>query len=353
MYKVMIVDDNMTNLIMAKKILEETYDVVPVSAGKTALEFLHDMPDPPDIILLDVDMPDVNGFYVLSEMKNDPRLSEVRVIFLTAQDDPTTEVEGYFLGAIDYIKKPYTTALLRKRLEVHVSNIEATRKLKKLNENLQTTLKEKVQNIAGLEYAMVEMYSSLMGSRSHVIAEHSERVQKYMELFLTEIMKTGRYNIMEEDKEMLVYASKLHDMGKICMTDRCIADMVDLSLQEKEFNHAHTIMGAEACKKVTNAITGSKFLIYIYNMCRYHHERWDGKGYPDRIMTTDIPLEARILTIVNSYDNFRFNNDGGTPLTHTEAVKRISLWSGTHYDPDLVELFLSVSDLFENAADKD
>ena len=353
MYKVMIVDDNMTNLIMAKKILEEVYDVVPVNAGKTALEFLRDMPDPPDIILLDIDMPDVNGFYVLSEMKNDPRLLDVRVIFLTAQDDPTTEVEGYYLGAVDYIHKPYTTALLRKRLEVHVQSIETERKFKKLNDNLTTTVKEKVHNIVELEYAMVEMFASLMGSRSHMIGEHIERVQKYMELFLTEIIKTGRFQITEEDKQLLVFASKLHDMGKICMTDRCIADMVDLSLQEKEFNHAHTIMGAEACKKVTNAITNSKFLLYVYNLCRYHHERWDGKGYPDHLMTTDIPMEARILTIVNSYDNFRFNNDGADPLTHKEAVKRIALWSGTHYDPEFVELFLSCADLFEYAADKE
>ena len=351
MFKVMIVDDNMTNLIMAKKVLEEIYEVVPVNAGKTALEFLRDMPDPPDIILLDIDMPDINGFYVLSEMRNDPRLADVRVIFLTAQDDPTTEVEGYYLGAVDYIKKPYTTALLRKRLDVHVQQIENERKLKRYNENLSNTLKEKVHNIVELEYALVEMFASLMGGRSHMIAGHCERVQKYMDIFLVDIMATGRYAIAESDKEKLVFASKLHDMGKLCMTDRCLADMGDLSLQEKEFNHAHTIIGAEACKKVTEAISKNAFFLYVYNMCRSHHERWDGKGYPDRLMTTDIPLEARILAIVNSYDNFRNHNDGADPLSHIEAVKRLSLWSGTHYDPDLVEIFVSGADKYEHAAD--
>ncbi|MCR4806722.1 MAG: response regulator [Lachnospiraceae bacterium] len=349
MFKVMIVDDNMTNLIMAKKVLEEIYEVVPVNAGKTALEFLRDMPDPPDIILLDIDMPDINGFYVLSEMRNDPRLADVRVIFLTAQDDPTTEVEGYFLGAVDYIKKPYTTALLRKRLDVHVQQIESERKLKKYNENLSNTLKEKVHNIVELEYALVEMFASLMGSRSHLVARHCERVQRYMDIFLEEIMATGKYNITDSDKEKLVFACKLHDMGKLCMTDRCLADMGDLSLQEKEFNHAHTIIGAEACKKVTEAISKNAFFAYVYNMCRSHHERWDGKGYPDRLMTTDIPLEARILAIVNSYDNFRNHNDGAEPLSHEEAVKRLTLWSGTHYDPDLVEIFVAGADRFEEA----
>ncbi len=348
MYKIMIVDDNMTNLIMAKKILEELYEIVPVSSGRTALDFLKDMPEPPDLILLDVDMPDVNGFYVLSEIKNNPRLVDIPVIFLTAQDDPTTEVEGYFLGAIDYIKKPYTTALLKKRLDVHVQLLESQRQLKKYNENLSKTLKDKVHNIVELEYAIVEMFVSLMSNRSHIIAGHSDRVEKYMEIYLDKIIASKMYDIREEDKEILIFASKMHDVGKICMTDRCLADMGDLSLQEKEFNHAHTVLGSEAIKRVIDAISQNEFLSYAYNMTRSHHERWDGKGYPDHLMTTNIPLEARILAVVNSYDNFRNQNDGAEPLTHREAINRIRLWGGTHYDPELVDLFLQIENDIEN-----
>ena len=352
MYKVMVIDDNMTNLIMAKKVLEEYYEIVPVSSGKTALEFLHDMPEPPDLILLDVDMPDINGFYVISEMKNSPRLAEIPVIFLTAQDDPTTEVEGYFLGAIDYIKKPYTTVLLRKRIDVHIQLIESQRKLKKYNESLSATLKEKVHNIVELEYALVEMFVSLMGNRSYIISEHSDRVAKYMDIYLDEIIKSHKFDIESLDKEVLVFASKMHDIGKICMTDRCLADMGDLSLQEKEFNHAHTVLGSEAVKKVTDAITHNVFLSYASNMCRSHHERWDGKGYPDHLMSTNIPLEARILAIVNSYDISRTSNDGADPLTHREAVNRIGLWSGTHFDPDLVDVFMQCEDRIAHALDE-
>ncbi|HOO29094.1 MAG TPA: response regulator, partial [Lachnospiraceae bacterium] len=230
MYKVMIVDDNMTNLIMAKKALEEYYEIVPVSSGQTALEFLKDMPEPPDIILLDVDMPEVNGFYVISEIKNCPKLAEIPVIFLTAQDDPTTEVEGYYLGAADYIKKPYTTVLLRKRLDVHVQFLESERKLKKYNDSISNTLREKVHNIVELEYAIVEMFVSLMSNRSHIIAEHSMRVERYMTLYIDEVIKSRQFAVNEEDAEILVFASKMHDVGKICMTDRCLADMGDLSL---------------------------------------------------------------------------------------------------------------------------
>jgi len=349
MYKVMIVDDNMTNLIMAKKALEEVYEIVPVSSGATALEFLKDMPELPDLILLDVDMPDVNGFYVISEIKNMPKMADIPVIFLTALDDPATEVEGYFLGAVDYIKKPYTTLLLRKRIDIHISLLESERNLKRVNERLSGALKEKIHNIVELEYAIVEMFVSLMANRSHLIAEHSMRVEKYMTIYLDAIIKSKQFDVPESDANILVFASKMHDVGKICMTDRCLADMGDLSLMEKEFNHAHTVLGAEAVRKVMDVISKNNFMNYAYNMCRFHHERWDGKGYPDNLMTTNIPLEARILAIVNSYDSFRNQNDGSPPLTHTEAVNRIRLWGGTHFDPSLVDIFLTVEREIERA----
>lgn len=352
MHKVMIVDDNMTNLIMAKKALEDVYEIVPVSSGTTALEFLKDMPELPDLILLDVDMPDINGFYVISEIKNMPKLTGVPVIFLTAMDDPATEVEGYNLGAVDYIKKPYTTLLLRKRIDVHISLLESERKLKRVNDKLSGALKEKIHNIVELEYAIVEMFVSLMANRSHLIAEHSMRVEKYMTIYLNAIIQSKQFDIPESDANILVFASKMHDVGKICMTDRCLADMGDLSLMEKEFNHAHTVLGAEAVRKVMDVISKNNFMSYAYNMCRFHHERWDGKGYPDNLMTTNIPLEARILAIVNSYDNFRNQNDGSPPLTHTEAVNRIRLWGGTHFDPNLVDIFLTVEREIERAGFK-
>lgn len=342
MYKIMIVDDNKTNLIMAKKALEDTYDVIPMPSGVTALEFLRDMPEPPDILLLDVDMPDINGFYVISEVKNQERLSEMPVIFLTAQDDSTTEIEGYSLGAVDYITKPYTTTLLRKRVDIHVRAIESERKLKVANKALAEAVNEKTHNVIELEYAIVEMFTSLMSHRSNLIEAHSRRVEKYMTIFVEELSHISKYHIEDDDKQIMVFASKIHDIGKICMTDRCLANLGDLTLQEKEFNHAHTVLGSEAVKKVTDAVSTNKFLSFAYNMCRYHHERWDGKGYPDKLMSTNIPLEARALAIVNSYDNFTHENDGQDSLTHKEAVNRIKFWAGTYFDPELAEIFVRI-----------
>ncbi len=351
MHKVMIVDDNMTNLIMAKKALEELYEIVPVNSGEMALEFLRDMPEPPDLLLLDVDMPNVNGFYVISEMKNNNKLANIPVIFLTAQDDETTEVEGYFLGAIDYIRKPYTTALLQKRLDIHIRLLESERRLKNYNNTLSQTLKEKTHNIVELQYAIVEMFIDLMEKRDMTAGFHARRVEKYMDVFLREVIKSGKFSIYAEDVEGFIFASKIHDIGKISISDRgLLTNVADLSLQEVEELKSHTLLGAEAIQKVIAVISQNSFLNYAYNMCRFHHERWDGKGYPDKKLTTDIPEEARILAIVNSYDEFRTKNDGRKPLTHEEAINRIRLWSGTYFDPDLVELFLAVEKDIERAS---
>ncbi len=351
MHKVMIVDDNMTNLIMVKKALEDIYEIVPVSSGEMALEFLHDMPEPPDLLLLDVDMPHVNGFYVISEMKNSQKLANVPVIFLTAQDDDTTEVEGYFLGAIDYIKKPYSTALLRKRLDIHIQLIESERRMKNYNVTLSQTVKEKTHNIVELQYAIVEMFIDLMERRDFTAANHARRVEKYMDIFLDEVIKSGKFDIFAEDAEMLIFASKIHDVGKISISDRSLlTGVADLSLQEVEELKSHTLLGASAIQKVIAVISQNSFLNYVYNMCRSHHERWDGKGYPDKLITTDIPVEARILAIVNAYDEFRSKNDGRKPLTHEEAMNRIRLWSGTYFDPELVEMFLEIEKDIERAS---
>ena len=297
--KVMIVDDNMTNLIMANKALEDLYEIIPVSSGKIALEFLEEMPEPPDVVLLDVDMPDINGFFVISQMKNVPKLARIPVVFLTAQDDITTEIEGYSLGAVDYIKKPFTATLLRKRVDVHIRNIEERKHNEKVNEQLQQALKERIHNISELEYVIVEMFTSLMASRSFIISQHCIRVEAYMSLFLDSLIRSAQFSLEPNDVEILKFASKMHDVGKICLADRYMVDIGDLSIQEKEFNHAHTVLGADAIKKVMKVVSENKFLSYSYNMCRFHHERWDGKGYPDKLMTTNIPIEARILSIVN------------------------------------------------------
>lgn len=345
MYRVMIVDDNMANLIMARKTLEEEYEVIPVSSGISALECLNDMPELPDLVLLDVDMPNVNGFQVISEMKNIPKLENIPIIFLTAQDDDTTELESYNLGAMDYIRKPYTANLLRKRVDIQIQLLAQQRKLTDLNASLNNVVQEKNKRNVELQYSIVEMFVDLMAKRESLDGDHARRVEKYMDILVSEMIRSEKYGLTADDGITICFASKIHDIGKLCIADEYLNDKKASSESDfdKDAVKIHTTLGADILSKVTQLSAGSNnFMNYAYNMCRSHHERWDGKGFPDRLAGDKIPVEARALAIVNTYDNLRNRSVNGKVLSHQEACMKIKFMKFTCFDAGMVDIFLSV-----------
>ncbi len=342
MYKVMIVDDNSTNLATAKKALEDEYEVLFITSEARALEVLKNMLEPPHIVLLDLDMPEETSLPVLKELKRNPKLKRIRILLMTKRDDVDSKQESLLTGKIDYIKRPYTGELLRERIDMIAQILDAERKLRRGNEALIEILRNKTQNAAELKQTVLEMFSRLMQTRSLSLYEHSQRVESYLRPYMEEIIRAKQFGVSASHARLIMPAAKLHDIGKICLPDCCLIDAGDLTPQEKRLHYAHTEFGAKSIRKAMEVVPQSPFLTYAYYICRNHHERWDGKGYPDKLMTDNIPIEARILAIINSYDNFRNENDGEEPLTHGEAINRIRLWGGTHFDPQLVDLFLNI-----------
>ncbi|MFT3982944.1 MAG: response regulator [Lachnospiraceae bacterium] len=347
MYKVMIVDDNLTNLATAKKALEDEYEILSITSGARALEVLKNMMEPPHIVLLDLNMPEESSLPVLKELKSNPKLRRIRILLMTEWEDVSQKQESLLTGKVDYIKKPYAGELLREHIDMSAQILSAERKLKRGNEALSEILQKKTHNAAELSQTIVELFSKLMKNRSPLLFEHSQRVEAYMRLYMEEIIRAKQSGISAADARLIVPAARVHDIGKICIPDRCLINSSDLNLQEKKLHHAHTEFGGQAIRKAMEVVPQSPFLSYAYHMCRSHHERWDGEGYPDRLVTNKIPVEARILAIVNSYDSFRNENDGDEPLTHGEAMNRIRLWGGTHFDPQLVDLFLHIEKKIE------
>lgn len=353
MYRVMVVDDNMANLIMARKTLENDYEVIPVSSGISALECLNDMPELPDLVLLDVDMPNVNGFQVISEMKNIPKLLNIPIIFLTAQDDDTTELESYNLGAMDYIKKPYSANLLKKRVEIQIQLLSQQRKLEDMNKSLNGMVQDKNKKNLELQYSIVEMFVELMAKRDGFCGDHAKRVEKYMDILISAMVRSGKYSLTADDGITICFASKIHDIGKLCIADQYLNN-VKISSEsefERETVKTHTTLGADILSKVTQLnASGNNFMNYAYNMCRSHHERWDGGGYPDKLAGDKIPVEARALAIVNAYDNFRNIAVAGKVLSHQEACMKIKFMKFTCFDAGIVDIFLSVENDIKNVA---
>ena len=353
MYRIMIVDDNMANLIMARKTLEEEFEVIPVSSGISALECLNDMPELPDLVLLDVDMPNVNGFQVISEMKNIPKLVNIPIIFLTAQDDDTTELESYNLGAMDYIRKPYTANLLKKRVDIQIQLLAQRRKLDDMNRSLNNLVQEKNKKNLELQYSIVAMFVDLMTKRDSFYGDHARRVEKYMDILMSAMIRDERFGLSADDGTTICCASQIHDIGKLCIADQYINNVKAGSAGEfeQEALKTHTTLGADMLSKVTQLSAGeNNFMSYAYNMCRNHHERWDGNGYPDRLSGENIPLEARILAVVNTYDNLRSVGLEGKQFTHQEAMMKIKFMKFTNFDPNVVDVFLSVENDIRNVA---
>lgn len=353
MYRVMIVDDNMANLIMARKTLEDEYEVIPVSSGISALECLNDMPELPDLVLLDVDMPNVNGFQVISEMKNIPKLVNIPIIFLTAQDDDTTELESYNLGAMDYIRKPYTANLLRKRVDIQIQLLSQQRKLEDMNKSLNNLVQDKNKKNLELQYSIVEMFVDLLAKRDGFCGDHARRVEKYMDVLISAMIRSGKYGLTADDGLTICFASKIHDIGKLCIADQYLNN-VKINKEsefEREAVKTHTTLGADTLAKVTQLSAGSNnFMNYAYNMCRSHHERWDGNGFPDRLAGEKIPVEARALAVVNMYDNLRNIAVAGKVLSHQEACMKIKFMKFTSFDAGIVDIFLSVENDIKNVA---
>lgn len=343
-YKLMIVDDNISNLIMAQKALEDDYEVLPVSSGLSALECLGDMPDLPDLVVLDIDMPNVNGFHVISEMKNIKKLKNIPAIFLTAQDDSTTELEGYNLGAVDYIRKPYTASLLKKRINVQIQLLEQKRRLEEINTALADVIQKQRKKDMEQQFALVDMLLSMLGKRSNEIYGHTKRVMRYMDLFVPVLASTGRYDLEGDRVKMICMASGMHDIGKLCLNDLYLNPSPNANkAYDKETEKMHTIIGSDAVKHLISDGEGSNdFAGYACHMCRSHHEKFDGTGYPDMLSGKKIPLEARILSVINTYDNLRSQKKAGKVLSHSEACGRIRAMKNTALDAELVSVFLEL-----------
>lgn len=343
MDRIMIVDDNMANLIFARKSLEGTYDVIPVSSGISALECLKDMPELPDLILLDVDMPNVNGFMVISEIKNTAKLAQIPIIFLTAQEDDVTELEGYNLGAVDYIKKPFTVDILKKRIDIQLQLLHNKRKIKDASANLASAIQDKDRRMAEMQNNVCQLLVDLLDKRDAYAGKHSARVERLMDAFMSSLVRHGKCKFTADEVATIAYASKLHDIGKICLKDDINEASYHLDTASKFLTDAlktHTYLGAESIQKISGIANNSGFITYAYNMCKYHHENWDGTGYPERLDTDKIPLEARILAIVNCYDNLVNAKEESKRLAHKEAMMRIKFLKFTSFDPALVDEFI-------------
>jgi len=350
--KIMLVDDNITNLTVGKNALVNKYDVFTIPSGDKLLKILQRTI--PDLILLDIDMPDMTGYDVIKILKADPATSAIPVIFLTAKNDAADELEGLSLGAIDYIIKPFSPPLLQKRIEVHLLVDKQAKQLKDYNNNLEEMVREKTKTVLELQNAILETVAELVECRDDVTGGHIERTQSFLKSMVNKLNRDKIYQdiISTWDEEFLVQSAQLHDVGKIAVRDSILGKPGRLTEEEFAEMKKHTTFGEAIIEKIEKNTTEQTFLTHAKIFAGTHHERWDGRGYPKGLKGDEIPLQGRIMAIADVYDALISERPYKKAFTHEEAVKIISDGRGTQFDPALVDIFINIADEFNEIAEK-
>ncbi len=340
--KVMIIDDNVTNLSIARKALYDEYSVILIKDAKMALV---EIPNTnPDLILLDVEMPELSGFEVIQKIKNElpEPYKSIPVIFLTAKNDGTSEFQGLNLGAVDYVRKPFSAALLKKRVELHL-------KLHSYSTNLQNMVKEQIAHIEELQYAVVYSMSEMVERRDHTTGGHIMRTSKYLKVLMQKLVEDSPYSqeLSEIDMNMYAHAGQMHDVGKICISDQILLKEGKLTDEEYDIMKKHTYYGWDIIKSSVKDVRNFEFLEIAAMFALSHHEKWNGKGYPNGLKELEIPICGRMLAIADAYDAIISVRPYKAAKKHEEAVAIIVSERGQQFDPVMVDAFVAVSDEFE------
>jgi putative two-component system response regulator len=294
-------------------------------------------------------MPDMNGYETIKRLKAKQEISHIPVIFLTAKSDGESELEGLSLGAIDYIVKPFSPPLLLKRIEVHLLVESQKQELINFNTNLLEMVEAKTKTVVDLQNAVLKTMAELVECREDITGGHIERTQNYLRVLLFALIERGLYK--EEtstwNMNLVLQSTPLHDVGKVVIKDCVLLKPGKLTAEEYEHIKKHTIFGEEVIDRIKKNTAEQAFLDYAKVFAGSHHEKWDGSGYPRGLVGEEIPLLGRAMAIADVYDALVSARPYKNALSHEEAVCTITDSKGTHFDPSLVDIFLSVSDKFK------
>jgi len=343
---IFVVDDNRTNLIVSEEALSEHYEVITMLSGALVFELLNDVV--PDLILLDILMPEMDGFAVLKKLKGDDRYADIPVIFLTSKNDIDTEVLGFEMGVVDFIIKPFSKPVLLNRIK-NILHMESVIRKRTIN------LQERTEQLLRLQNSMAYVLANMVENRDKLTGEHIERTTCYIKILLESMNECNVYvnEIKDWNIDVISSTARLHDLGKIGIADSIINKPGKLTGEEYEHVKTHTHIGERIIDQIANQAGDDVFLLNARVFAGTHHEKWDGTGYPRGLKEMSIPLQGRIMAIVDVYDALVSDRPYRKAMTHEEAVEIIRVNSGTHFDPYIVDAFLLCKDKFQKAVGKE
>ncbi|CAA7620018.1 Response regulator receiver modulated metal dependent phosphohydrolase [Candidatus Terasakiella magnetica] len=351
---ILVVDDAPDNITVIGNLLKGRYSVKAAKGGAAAL-LLIESGVLPDLVLLDVMMPDMDGYEVCRRLKADPATAHIPVIFLTAKAEEEDERYGLEIGGADYVTKPISPPVLELRIANQLALQEGRRALEGRNAHLETEVRRRVNELAEVQDATIRAMAALTETRDNDTGNHIRRTQIYVRLLAERLRDNGCYSALLNDEyiDLLYKSAPLHDIGKVGIPDSVLLKPGRLTPEEFEIIKTHAALGGDTLAGIERSLsTPSSFLRLAREIAMSHHEKWDGSGYPQGLRGEDIPLSARIMAIADVFDALTCKRPYKEPFSHDAAVEMIRSGSGTHFAPVIVEAFLQIEGEFAEIARK-
>jgi putative two-component system response regulator len=351
---VLVVDDTPENLSLMSALLKDHYKVKVANHGEKGLKIAQS-DNPPDLILLDIMMPDIDGYEVCRRLKAHAATRDIPVIFLTAKSETEDEQKGLELGAVDYITKPISPSIVLARVATQLSLKASADFLRDKNDFLEQEVAKRTQEVMAIQEVTILAMASLAETRDSDTGNHIRRTQYYV-LALAEALKPHpRFAsfLTPYNTQMLFRSAPLHDIGKVGIPDCILLKPGRFTPEEFEIMKTHTTLGRDAIAHAEDALgTQVEFLSMAKDIALYHQEKWDGTGYPEGLSGNAIPISARLMALADVYDALISRRVYKEGMSHAQAVDIIVQGRGSHFDPDIVDGFLAIQEEFRAIAQR-
>lgn len=341
---VLVVDDLPENIAILVAILSPHYRVKAARSGEAALKVAC-LPDKPDIILLDIMMPGLDGYDVCRALKENPATAAIPVIFVTAMTETEDEAHGFATGAVDYITKPISPPIVKARVRTHLALYDQNRVLEEL-------VGQRTEELARTRDVTIHSLAVLAETRDNETGNHIMRTQRYILVLAEELADRGLHSelLQPVDIEMMFKSAPLHDIGKVGIPDAILLKPGQLTDEEFEIMKTHSELGYQALARAEEELGSSSFLNHARDIALTHHEKWDGSGYPKGLAGTDIPLSGRLMALADVYDALISKRCYKPAFSHEKSAAIILEGRGSHFDPDVVDAFQAREESFREIA---
>lgn len=356
--RVLVVDDMELNRELLKEMLQNQYDVILAENGKRAIELLHQNADEISVVLLDLIMPETDGFAVLEKMQQENLIHKIPVIVISGETSTEAEGRCFDYGVMDFVQKPFNASIVRRRVKNVISLFDyqnqledkvhkQTEELRKQNEMLQS----QTEKLRETNIKIIDILGNVVESRNLESGEHVKRVKGFTRILGYQLMEDfEEYGLTPEQVDMIAEASALHDVGKIAIPDNVLLKPGRLTDEEFELMKEHTTRGCDILNNI-EGIWEDDYREASYEICRHHHERYDGRGYPDGLQGEDIPLSAQIVSVADVYDALVSERCYKKAFSKEEAFHMIQEGKCGTFSPKLMEAFRHAKEAFEKLAD--